>query len=67
MNPPGRIPWRRPRQMIMFSATMPPFIMKTLKNYMPAHVMVDTVGNDNNRTSTGYRYDFGQRPLCTRS
>eukprot|EP00730_Choanoeca_flexa_P018423 TRINITY_DN8957_c0_g1_i1.p1 TRINITY_DN8957_c0_g1~~TRINITY_DN8957_c0_g1_i1.p1 ORF type:complete len:746 (+),score=242.38 TRINITY_DN8957_c0_g1_i1:87-2324(+) len=43
-------------QMIMFSATMPKFILNTLNKYMPEHVMIDTVGKSNNRTSTGVQH-----------
>eukprot|EP00045_Choanoeca_perplexa_P012086 m.130555 g.130555 ORF g.130555 m.130555 type:complete len:751 (+) comp15877_c0_seq4:153-2405(+) len=43
-------------QMVMFSATMPKYILTTLTKYMPDHVMIDTVGTSNNRTSTGVQH-----------
>jgi hypothetical protein len=44
-------------QVLLFSATVPPFVASTAKKYMkPDRESVDTVGKSINQTSEGYDY-----------
>lgn len=47
--------------MLLFSATIPDWVTATAKKYMsPDHVVVDLVGTDSVRTSTGVEH----KALC---